>query len=236
MSERSPRAKWAGYGAVALGLVLVTSLLVARCGERPSFLNLRSDVDGPSLDDASAVLFLLHGYGGSISDLKWLRADLRRAGLPDDVAIVSVDGPYSSGLGRCWGNEPNEERRSAERLRALVASKLGDNPLPPARVFVAGFSQGAGIAADLAAVEPRIGALASLSACRFPSRAHLVERTDMRFLIAHGNRDSLCRVSQSQGLVRELEGKGAQVQYIEFAGDHVIPPEVVTALAAFVRG
>jgi hypothetical protein len=34
-------------------------------------------------------------------------------------------------------------------------------------------------------------------------------------------------------MVHELERKDVRVQYIEFAGDHVIPPEVVAALAAF---
>ncbi|MBK9001895.1 MAG: alpha/beta fold hydrolase [Myxococcales bacterium] len=219
-------------------LILLAAWLLgtcyARCGERPAFLALRTEQDGPAPSRAGAAIFFLHGYGGSIGDVRWLRKQLRAAGVGDDVSIVLVDGPYSSGLGRSWGDRADQTAVSVERVRALLADQLPEGSLPPARVVIAGFSQGAGIAAEVAAVEPRVGGLASLSSCGFRAREALAKRQDLRSLIAHGSRDSLCSVGQSRALVAELERAGSQVKYVEFDDNHVIPPQVIAALAEWV--
>lgn len=66
-----------------------------------------------------------------------------------------------------WGNDAAERATSRARVRARLAELLGAHGPPSARVVLAGFSQGAGVAADVAVEAPRIGALASLSACGF---------------------------------------------------------------------
>jgi predicted esterase len=237
LPSMSPRERWVVWG-VRIAMVVFVSWVMgtcyARCGRRPDILSLRYDVDGPALAKAHGVLVFLHGYGGSIGNSEHIREELRRAGLPSDVSSVLVDGPFSSLFGRTWGETAPDEEKSVERVRALIRSTLDAESPPPTRVVVAGFSQGAGIAADVAALEPRVGALASLSGCRFRQRDALSKRRDLRILVAHGTRDSLCSVGQSRSLVKDLKAAEADVRFVEFPDDHVIPPEVIRELAAFL--
>ena len=87
-------------------------------------------------------------------------------------------------------------------MRARRADLLGPHGPPPTRVVRAGFSQGAGLAADVAVEEPRIGAVASLSACAFWLRGALTKRTGLRVLLAHGSHDAVCPLNEWEALVR----------------------------------
>mgnify|MGYP003383174646 FL=1 len=225
---------WLVRGVVVVVASMLLGTCYARCGERPSFLSLRTDVDGPSYSSARKVLIFLHGYGGSIGNSDWLRGELRKANVPDDVALVLVDGPFSTGVGRSWGDSLAAETNSVARVRALLEKKIPEGT-PAANIIIGGFSQGAGIAAEVAAVDPRVGTLVSLSGCRFRSREALLLRKDLQVLVAHGRSDSLCSVGQSQTLVEGLRSAGGAVHYVEFDGNHVIPPEVISALAELLR-
>ena len=100
-------------------------------------------------------------------------------------------------------------------------------------MVVAGFSQGAGVAGDVAVEEPRVGALASFSPCGFWLRDRLPKRANLRVLLAHGNRDAVCPVNESRSLATVLKDAQVPVQYLEFDGEHTVPAEVVRALVAF---
>ncbi|MBK7579694.1 MAG: alpha/beta fold hydrolase [Myxococcales bacterium] len=232
------RDRYVAWAVRAVMLLVSATLLgtcYSRCGERPAFMALRTDKDGPSLSRARVLLVFLHGYGGSISDVTWVRDELRKAGPGDDVAIWLVDGPYASGFGRSWGDSANQEAASIERVRSLLAEALAGGTLPPARVVIAGFSQGAGLAGDVAAVESKVGGLAAFSACRFRSRDSLAARKDMHFVVAHGKSDGLCPIGQSRNLVEAIRQAGSEVTFIEFDDSHVIPKEAILALAELLR-
>jgi predicted esterase len=229
---QTPGWIWTVTKALALSLVLgAVALGYARCGERPGFLSLRTAWHGESVESARTVVFFLHGYGGSIDDVDWLASDLRKAGLPNETAIVFVDGPFSAGLGRSWGDSSEQEGASLERLRSLIQSEIG-GVTPPPRVIVAGFSQGAGIAADVAALEPRVGAVAIFAPCRVRHTPALAERQDVEILLVHGATDSICDVSISRQLARALDGPG--LRYEEIEGGHAMPPVAIQALAELV--
>jgi len=98
---------------------------------------------------------------------------------------------------------------------------------------LAGFSQGAGVAGDVAVEEPRLGALASLSPCGFWLRRELPQRAGLRVFLAHGNHDAVCPVSESRSLAAMLRDAHVPVQYLEFDGEHTVPNEVIRALVAF---
>lgn len=144
-----------------------------------------------------------------------------------------VEAPYATAFGHQWGRTPEEQATSRARLRARLAELLGDAGPPRARVILAGFSQGAGMAIDTAIEEPRVGAVASFSPCLSWLRGELPKKSDLRVLLAHGTSDATCPVEESRSLARVLEAAGKAAQYIEFDGGHTVPPQVVRALAAF---
>jgi len=194
---------------------------------------LETAIDGPAPATAAGVLLILHGRGGSIARSAQLVKRVRDAGLPADISIVLVEGPFSTPFGHAWGNDAAGQAASRARVRARLAELLGARGPRPARVVVAGFSQGAGVAGDLAVEEPRIGALASFSPCGFWLRDQLPKRIGLRVLLAHGNRDTVCPVDESRSLAQILKHAGLPMQYLEFDGEHTIPADVVRALVVF---
>jgi predicted esterase len=196
---------------------------------RPERFGLATVVDGPAPRDAAGVVVFLHGLGRDLGQGEDVARQLRSAGLAPGVSIVIVRAPYRFGLfGFSWGNTPEERARSRARLRSMLGSFHAHD-----RVAIAGFSQGATLALDTAAEEPRIGAVASLSPCYSENRGQLPSR-DLRFLLAHGSRDARCPVEESRSLAKVLESMNKPVRYIEFDGKHEMPPEVIDALAKFV--
>jgi predicted esterase len=230
---RAPIRLSARRAAIVLGVIALLWTYFARWGSRPQFLPLATSIDGPPPARAAGVLVFLHGLGGSLARAEMIVGELRQAGLPSDVAIVLVEGPFSTGFGHSWGNTPEEQATSRARLRLRLQELLGESGPPRARVVIAGFSQGAGVAIDTAVEEARIGALASFSPCLSWLRGELPKRDNLRVLLAHGTRDARCPVEESRSLARALDAAHKPAQYIEFDGEHTVPPEVVRALAAF---
>ena len=198
---------------------------------RAASLPLATAVDGPTPTTAARVLVFLHGRGGSIARSAELVKRLRDAGLPADVSVVLMEGPFPTPFGHAWGNDAAEQATSRTRVRARLAELLGAHG---PRAVIAGFSQGAGVAGDLAVEEPRVAALASFSPCGFWLRAQLPKRTDLRVLLAHGTRDAVCPVKESRSLAEVLKSARVPVQYLEFDGEHTVPAEVVRALVTLV--
>jgi phospholipase/carboxylesterase len=230
---RTPIRLSARRAALVFAALLLVGTYLARCGPRPQFLPLATLIDGPPPSRAAGVLVFLHGLGGSIARVEKIAKELRQAGLPGDVAIVLVEGPFSTGFGHSWGFTQEEQATSRVRLRSRIRELLGESGPPRSHVVIAGFSQGAGVAIDTAVEEPRIGALASFSPCLSWLRGELPKRDNLRVLLAHGTRDSRCPVEESRSIARMLDAAHKPAQYIEFDGEHTVPPEVVRALAAF---
>lgn len=216
---------------LAVGAIALTAYL--RSCPRPASLPLETAIDGPLPGVAEVVLVLLHGRGGSTAQTAKLVKRLRDAGLPSDVSVVLLQGPYPTLFGQAWGSDAVDQATSRARVRARLAQLLGVRRSNPTRLVLAGFSQGAGIAGDIAAEEPRVTALASLSPCGFWLRSQLPKRTGLRVLLAHGSRDGVCPVNESRSLAAVLKEAHVPVQYLEFDGQHAIPVEVVRALVTF---
>lgn len=227
-----PRRIWLRRAGFVLAAIALAATPYVLYGPRRPSLPLRTWVDGPSPASASAVIVFLHGRGSTIARIEWLARALRDAGLGSDVAIALVEAPFSTGLGHSWGDSAAEQATSRARLRARLAELLGTSEVGRKRLVIAGFSQGAGMAIDLAVEEPRISALASFSPCYSHLRGELPKRDRLRVLLAHGARDTRCPVIESRSLAQVLKEAHRQVEYIEFDGAHTIPPEVVRALAA----
>jgi len=229
----SPPRLWPRRVLRAFVAVAVAALLLWRLAPTPAFLPLATRIDGPAPADAAGVIVFLHGKGGGLAAAGRMASALREVGLPADVAIVLVEGPYHTWFGHQWGDTAAQQADSRRRLRERLHELLGDRGPPPERVVIAGFSQGAGVALDVAVEEPRIGAVASLSPCASMLRAELPGRGGLRVLLAHGAADAVCPVDESRSLARVLEQAHRPARYVEFDGPHTIPMEVVSAVAAF---
>ncbi len=213
--------------------VTVAALLTWRLAVRPAFLPLATRVDGPPPADAAGVVVFLHGKGGGLRTGELMVRALREVGLPGNVAIVLVEGPYHTWFGHQWGDTAQQQARSRQRLRGLLDELIGDRGPPRERVVIAGFSQGAGVAIDMAVEEPRFGGVASVSPCHSVLRGELPKRVALRVLLAHGAADAVCPVEESRSLARTLEEAHRPARYLEFDGPHTVPMEVVRALATF---
>jgi phospholipase/carboxylesterase len=215
------------WTALVLGALGV--LFFWQFAPRPERFGLATIVDGPAPSAAAGVVVFLHGLGQGYAQGEDVARRLRSAGLTPNISIVIVRAPYRFGLfGFSWGDTPEERAQSRARLRSVLSSLHAQG-----RVAIAGFSQGATLALDTAAEEPRIGAVASFSPCYSENRGQLPGR-NLRFLLAHGTRDTSCPVEESRSLAKVLETMNRPVRYIEFDGKHEMPREVIEALVKFV--
>ena len=224
---------WSRRVLRAVVATAVAALLTWRLVPRPLSLPLATRVDGPPPADAAGVVVFLHGKSGGLETGELMVKALREAGLPGNVAVVLVEGPYHTWFGHQWGDTAAQQASSRQRLRSRLRQLLGDRGPPRDRVIVAGFSQGAGVALDVAVEEPRIGGVASLSPCQSMLRGELPMRDNLRVLLAHGAADAVCPVEESRSLARMLEEAHKPPRFVEFDGSHIIPMEVVRALATF---
>lgn len=238
---RAPRSpprpawhRWLTVAALTASVAVAAQLTLPRGVDRPEPLPLLEAVDGPGPDAASAAVVYLHGLGRTLRQGEDLARRLRAAGLPSSVAVISLEGPYSARRGQHWGGTAEAQARSRTRIREALRPWLERSP--PLPVTLVGFSQGAGVAADLAVEEPRITALAAFAPCFMWLRGELPGRKGLRVLLAHGARDERCPPSESRTLAPVLERAGVPVRYLEFDGGHVVPDEVVAALVALATG
>src|SRR5215207_5816899 len=109
---------------------------------------------GAPLDGAKGGLIAIHGRGGGAEDI----IALAREVAPQSVTILA---PQAAG--NTWYPyrflEPTERNEpylsSALRIVADLITQLGDRGIPPERIALLGFSQGACLALEAAARNPR---------------------------------------------------------------------------------
>lgn len=215
-------------------VVALFGLWATKCGHRPGLLPLATSVDGPKPARAAAVLFMLHGHGGSIDSTEWIRPELRARGVGAGVSLVMVDGPFSEAPGRSWGVEAAERAESLNRVRALIADTRRDNP--GALIVVAGFSRGADVALRVAANAPEVNAAVAFAPCEPEDVARLAERPDVAVTLVHATNDRICGIRASQSVAATLKTAGRPASLLEHTGDHTIPPTGLDALARLLAG
>ena len=169
------------------------------------------------------LIVMLHGHGGTAE-----RA-LRRIAPIADGALVLL--PES--LGATWDVLEGGYGPDVARLDAALARVLAAWPVDPARLAIAGFSDGASYALSLAVMNGSLfthglafspGFVAPL---RFEGRPHL--------FVSHGTADEVLPIeSCSRRLVPRLRRAGYPGRYLEFAGGHEVPEAVARAALEFL--
>ena len=95
----------------------------------------------------------------------------------------------------------------------------------PGRVAVGGFSDGASYALSLGITNGDLFGHILAFSPGFTAPAAQV--SSPRIFVSHGTRDEVLPIDRcSRRIVPQLERAGYEVQYREFEGGHVVPPEI----------
>jgi predicted esterase len=190
-------------------------------------------------EDAAATLVFLHGRGQGPDAAERFA---ERLGL-DELALVAPAAPERSWYPQRYFdprpvNEPHLERAHAGVGAAL--DELAARGVPPERTVLGGFSQGACIALDLMASDPRpLGALLSLCGSligaddvRRPAAGSL---EGLRALVTGAERDSWVDVEHVRASAQALRDAGAEVELVVLPpGEHRVRDEEVEATRALL--
>jgi phospholipase/carboxylesterase len=175
--------------------------------------------------EISGLVVTLHGAGGRPDAAIRLFEQ-----VADRLGLVLL-APTSAGT--TWAML----RRGADRDTPALDTALDDlfqaHSFDPARVAVAGFSDGASYALSLGLANghlfPKVVAFSPgfEAADRYQGRP--------AFFVTHGTRDDVLPITRtSRRVVPALRHNGFDVRYQEFDGGHVVPPELAVAAAEWV--
>jgi len=196
-----------------------------------------------------AVVVLLHGYGSRPEDLA---AFAERTDLPAGTRVLlpraptPTHPPHGPEGGAMWWSFPHDfhdlrgqHLPGVEQARAYVSAFLDRETRPGDRVVLGGFSQGAMLALDVAAHDPRpLAGLILLSGSLMDEAElvpHLPSRRGLPVRLAHGRSDDILPFARAEDLRSALETAGLDVRFEPFDGGHEVTRPVSASTAAFVR-
>ena len=169
----------------------------------------------------TALILMLHGSGGHAHHGLEL---LQRLADETHVILVAPTSKFYT-----WSEAPQGpalDARTANRALEFVFTNYAINP---ARITVAGFSDGASYAMTLGLMNGDLFRHVIAFSPRFVIPAEVVHETrhNPRLFISHGMRDEVMPISTcSQRIVAPLEHAGIDVEYAEFEAGHRIPPAI----------
>ena len=195
--------------------------------------------DAPS--EGAPLLLLLHGYGANEEDLLGLAPHLDAR-----LVCVSARAPYALDFGGfAWFNI----EIGAEGIRFAFAE--AEEPLVqvlalvdalrrthrPARIFIAGFSQGASMALAAALKRPRdfAGAIALSGLCCPEMLPEDGAVQGLKVFMAHGRFDPVIPIAQARASRDLLLPLGLDLRYKEYDMPHAIAQPCLEDLDAWLR-
>ena len=170
----------------------------------------------------------LHGAGGNeTSGLFPLQA------LADEAGLILLS-PASRG--RTWDVILGGFGPDIDFIDQALAAAFVRCAVDPARMAVAGFSDGASYALSIGIVNGDLfpNVIAFSPGFAAPGREH----GEPRFFVSHGTKDAVLPIDRtSRRVVPQLEEVGYDVLYREFDGPHTVPPEIAReAVSWFLPG
>ena len=200
---------------------------------------------------AAAVLWL-HGLGADGHDFEPVVPELR---LPAALAIRFIFPhapirPVTLNQGmrmRAWydiarlggGMEDETGIRASEKLLVQLIEREGERGIAPARIVLAGFSQGGAIALQTALRYPErlAGTLALSTYLPLATRAAAERSTAslaMPIFMAHGSDDPMIAIEQAQRSRDVLVGLGYRVDWREYPMPHSVCAEEIADIATWL--
>ena len=194
----------------------------------------------PPAGDPPAALVLMHGRGTDANDLfgflDFLDPERRLLGVTVQAPRPGPEGGWiwyeHGGVGF---PEPVSFAASVGRLGATLDELSRASGLPPARIVLGGFSQGAvmAYALGLGAGRPLPAGILALSGF-VPSvpgfEFDIAGRHDLPVAIAHGSLDPLIPVDLGRAARDRLDEAGLAVEYHESPMAHTIDPRILPEL------
>jgi phospholipase/carboxylesterase len=211
-------------------------------------MNLLHTAHVPAGDGPFPAILTLHGWGASAHDLLGLAPVLF-----DGKAIMlcpqgPVAVPFGGGqYGYGWfplriGQPPDVEafQSAADALRGFLDEAMERYPIDPAKVVVAGFSQGGMMGYDLVLRQPsRFAGLAALSSWFPPPLVELLpklpEHEGLPVLVIHGTRDHRIDIELGRQSRESLRPYGVAITYREFDMGHEIRQEALDVFTGWLE-
>lgn len=195
---------------------------------------------GLPLGKGSRVIILLHGRGGSAEDILSLGRTLEF----DDVTYLAPQA-----VGHTWypnsfmasiaSNEP--WLSSALALTELLVNRCEEAGIAPSRLAIMGFSQGACLATEFVARNPRsYGALVALTGGLIgPGDTDLDHSGSLlgtRTLLSSGDPDPHVPWSRVEASARQLTTMGATVELMRYPGrPHTVLAEEIASARSLIE-
>jgi phospholipase/carboxylesterase len=214
-------------------------------------------VDAVPNTPVERVVVLLHGFGAPGDDLLSLATALPKT---KGTRYVFPEAPIDMGDGRAWWiidwheRSRYEARGDIEGYVALVPKGLAEASqklsamlehieqswgVPPERLVLGGFSQGAMLTLDVAAQRTKKpAALLLLSGSLTGTTRWLPKAGSLKgvpIFVSHGKSDPVLPYAVAERLRDELKHAGAKVEWAPFSGGHAIPEPTIAALITFLR-
>lgn len=202
---------------------------------------------------ADACVIWLHGLGADRYDFLPVAEALQehlhstRFVLPQaPTRAVTINGGY---LMPSWydilamnpARAINQEQleSSAQRVIELI-EKQRDSGIDPARIFLAGFSQGGAVVYHTAYLrwQGPLGGVLALSTYA-PTFAHDLQLADTKLqlpaLCLHGSLDDVVPAALGRAAFEQLHGRGVPSQWLSYAMGHEVRPEEIRDIAIWLR-
>jgi phospholipase/carboxylesterase len=168
----------------------------------------------------AALMLMLHGSGGHAHHGVELLQELAEAA---GVIVVAPTSKFYT-----WSEAPHGQILDARTVNRALEHVFANYAIDPARMSVAGFSDGASYAMTLGLLNGELFKHVIAFSPRFVVNADPHDARHIpHIFISHGMRDEVMPISTaSQLIVLPLERAGVDVEYAEFEAGHRIPPSV----------
>jgi predicted esterase len=176
-----------------------------------------------AVPEPAPLLVLLHGAGGRAPDLP---PHFAKAAEARGILLLAPES-----RGRTWDVIEGGYGPDVAFLDRALEAVFAAFPVDGDRIGIGGFSDGASYALSLGLSNGELfrHVLALSPGFAAPSR----REGRPRVFVSHGVRDAVLPIDPcSRRIVTVLRGAGYDVDYREFDGGHVLPPEMVTAAVA----
>ncbi|WP_211291285.1 alpha/beta hydrolase [Kineococcus xinjiangensis] len=181
---------------------------------------------GLPADGPVPLVVALHGAGG---DAAGGLAPLRPLAEAHGLVLVAPDS-----RGATWDAVGGGFGVDVEVVDRALAEVFATVPVDPARVAVAGFSDGASYALGLGLANGDLFSAVVAFSPGFVPRGPRAGRPAV--FVSHGVHDDVLPIdATSRRLVPPLREAGHEVAYEEFDGAHVVPPEVARAAVEWLE-